>query len=282
LSPAVRKLAAEHEVDTATLVGTGGGGRVTKADMLAHIAARPSSATDHATLPEAEAGRRIEPMSAMRRSIAEHMVTSRRTSAHVHTVFEADFSGIAALRAAQSASAGAPPGYLSYIATAVADALVAMPVVNASVDGDNVVYHDQVNLGIAVALDGGLIVPVIRQAERLSVDEMDAAIIELAMRARSKRLTPEDVRGGTFTITNPGSFGSVFGMPIINQPQSAILCVGAIKKRPVVVEDAVVARLRAFLTLGFDHRLIDGAAADRFLARVTDTLERFPKEAGGV
>ncbi len=273
LSPVVRKLAAEHEVDTAVLVGTGGGGRVTKADVLAYVAARRGSGTDRAVLPEAD--RRVEPMSAMRRSIAQHMVTSRRTSAHVHTVFEADFSGVAALRAARSESAAAPPppGYLSYIAKAVADALDAMPVVNASVDGDNVVYHDQVNLGIAVALDWGLIVPVIRQAERLSVDEIDAAIIDLSTRARSKRLTPEEVRGGTFTITNPGSFGSVFGMPIINQPQSAILCVGAIEKRPVVVEDAVVARLRAFLTLGFDHRLIDGAAADRFLSRVVETLE---------
>ncbi len=273
LSPVVRKLAAEHEVDTAVLVGTGGGGRVTKADVLAYVAARRGSGTGRAVLPEAD--RRAEPMSAMRRSIAQHMVTSRRTSAHVHTVFEADFSGVAALRAARSESAAAPPppGYLSYIAKAVADALDAMPVVNASVDGDNVVYHDQVNLGIAVALDWGLIVPVIRQAERLSVDEIDAAIIDLSTRARSKRLTPEEVRGGTFTITNPGSFGSVFGMPIINQPQSAILCVGAIEKRPVVVEDAVVARLRAFLTLGFDHRLIDGAAADRFLSRVVETLE---------
>ena len=222
-------------------------------------------------------------MSAMRRRIAQHMVTSRRTSAHVHTVFEADFSAIAALRAArsaQSATHGAP-GYLSYIAVAVADALAAMPLVNASVDGDNVVYHDQVNLGIAVALDWGLIVPVITQADRLSVDEIHAAIVDLATRARSKQLRPQEVQGGTFTITNPGSFGSVFGMPIINQPQSAILCVGAIEKWPVVVEDAVVARLRAFLTLGFDHRLIDGAAADRFLARVTGTLESFTEETAG-
>ena len=218
-------------------------------------------------------------MSAMRRRIAEHMVQSRRTSAHVHTVFEVDFSGIAAFRTARPASGGAP-GYLSYIAKAVAEALVAMPVVNASLDGDNVVHHEQVNLGIAVALDWGLIVPVIKQAERLSVDELDAAIIDLATRARSKQLSPDDVAGGTFTLTNPGSFGSVFGMPIINQPQSAILCVGAIEKRPVVVDDAVVARLRAFLTLGFDHRLIDGAVADRFLARVKDTLERFSEETG--
>ena len=263
-SPVVRKLAAERDVDLAAIVGTGGGGRVTKADVLTHIAGR---------------GRRVEPMRALRRRIAAHMVRRRRTSAHVHTVFEVDFSGIAAFRAARSASGGAP-GYLSYIAKAVAEALVAMPVVNASLDGDNVVYHKQVNLGIAVALDWGLIVPVIKQAERLSVDELDAAIIDLATRARSKQLSPDDVAGGTFTLTNPGSFGSVFGMPIINQPQSALLCVGAIEKRPVVVDDAVVARLRAFLTLGFDHRLIDGAVADRFLARVKDTLERFSEETG--
>ncbi len=282
-SPVVRKLAAEHDVDLAAIVGTGGGGRVTKADVLTHIAGRGGSSTDPVARPEAALtagrGRRVEPMSAMRRRIAEHMVRSRRTSAHVHTVFEVDFSGIAAFRTARPASGGAP-GYLSYIAKAVAEALVAMPVVNASLDGDNVVHHEQVNLGIAVALDWGLIVPVIKQAERLSVDELDAAIIDLATRARSKQLSPDDVAGGTFTLTNPGSFGSVFGMPIINQPQSAILCVGAIEKRPVVVDDAVVARLRAFLTLGFDHRLIDGAVADRFLARVKDTLERFSEETG--
>ena len=282
-SPVVRKLAAEHDVDLAAIVGTGGGGRVTKADVLTHIAGRGGSSTDPVARPEAArtAGPpgRVEPMSAMRRRIAEHMVRSRRTSAHVHTVFEVDFSGIAALRAARSGSGGAP-GYLSYMAKAVAEALLAMPVVNASVDGDNVVYHEQVNLGIAVALDWGLIVPVIKQAERLSVDELDAAIIDLATRARSKQLLPDDVDGGTFTLTNPGGLGSLFGMPIINQPQSAILCVGAIEKRPVVVDDAVVARLRAFLTLGFDHRVIDGAVADRFLARVKDRLESFPRETG--
>ena len=282
-SPVVRKLAAEHDVDLATIVGTGGGGRVTKADVLRHIAGRGGSSTDPVVRPAAALtdgpGRRVEPMSAMRRRIAEHMVRSRRTSAHVYTVFEVDFSGIAALRAARSVSGGAP-GYLSYIAKAVAEALDATPVVNASVDGDNVVYHEQVNLGFAVALDWGLIVPVINQAERLSLDELDAAIIDLATRARSKQLSPDDVDGGTFTITNPGSFGSLFGLPIINQPQSAILCVGAIEKRPVVVDDAVVARLRVFLTLGFDHRVIDGAVADRFLARVKDTLERFSEKDG--
>ena len=280
-SPVVRRLVAEHDVDLAAIVGTGDAGRVTKADVLAFVAGRGRPTVDPVAPPTpaaaASLGGRIEPMSVMRRHIAEHMVTSRRMSAHVHTVFEVDLSGIAALRAVRSESEG-PPGYLSYIATAVAEALVAMPLVNASVDGDNVIYHEQVNLGIAVALDWGLIVPVIKQADRLSVDEMEAAITDLATRARSKQLAPADVAGGTFTITNPGRSGSVFGMPIINQPQSAILCVGAVEKRPVVVDDAVVSRLRAFLTVGFDHRLIDGAVADRFLARVKETLEALPQE----
>ena len=282
-SPVVRKLATEHGVDLAAIVGTGDAGRVTKADVLAFVAGQGglSVASTGSPKPAVAAGPagRTEPMSVMRRRIAEHMMASRRTSAHVHTVFEVDFSGIAVRRADRSASVGAP-GYLSYIAVAVAEALVAMPLVNASVDGDNVVYQEHVNLGIAVALDWGLIVPVIKQADRLSVDEIDAAITDLAARAKSKQLSPGDVAGGTFTITNPGGFGSVFGMPIINQPQSAILCVGAVEKRPVVVDDVVVARLRAFLTLGFDHRLIDGALADRFLARVKDTLEAFPEETG--
>ena len=280
LSPVVRRLAAEHGVDVSAIVGTGTGGRVTKADVEAYVKGRDGSGRPPPAQPEAPVpagpGTRVEPLSVMRRRIAEHMLASRRTSAHVHTVFEVDFSSIAELRVAGSAS-GKPPGYLSYITKAVADALRAMPLVNASVDGDgaHVVFHERVNIGIAVALDWGLIVPVIRGADRLSVDDIDTAIVDLASRARSKQLSPGDVEGGTFTITNPGGFGSVFGLPIINQPQSAILCVGAIEKRPVVVDDAIVARPRAFLTLGFDHRLIDGAAADRFLARIRDTLESF-------
>ena len=282
LSPVVRRLAAEHGVDAGAIVGTGGGGRVTRADVLALVSAGGGAGADPGAPTQTAAttgqGGRVEPMSAMRRQIAKHMVASRRTSAHAHTVFEVDFSRIAALRAGRTMPV---PGYLSYMAKAVAGALVAMPVVNASVDGDTVVYHEQVNLGVAVALDWGLIVPVVKQAERLTVDEIDAAITDLATRARSKQLSPDEVGGGTFTITNPGSFGSVFGMPIINQPQTAILGVGAIEKRPVVVDDEVVVRQRAFLTLGFDHRLIDGAVADRFLARVKDTLESFPEATGG-
>ena len=265
LSPVVRRLAAEHEVDLSAVAGTGDGGRITKADVLAHVAARDQAR------PSAADGARIEPMSVMRRRIAEHMLESRRTSAHVHTLFEVDFSGVAAARAAYPD--GTAPGYLAYIAKAVSEALAAMPVVNASIDGTNVVYHEQINVGIAVALDWGLIVPVVKQADRLEVGAIDAAIKDLAARARAKQLAPEDVEGGTFTITNPGSFGSLLGMPIINQPQVAILGVGAVEPRPAVVDGAVVARLQAFLTLGFDHRLIDGAMADRFLAHVKTALE---------
>ena len=293
LSPVVRRLAAEHGVDLSAVAGTGDGGRITKADVLAHVAARgPGAAADagdarrpvdargpdggadaDAARPAAPAGTgaRVEPMSVMRRRIAEHMVESRRTSAHVHTLFEVDFSAVAAARAALPDVTA--PGYLAYIAKAAAEALAAVPVVNASVDDANVVYHEQINLGIAVALDGGLIVPVVKRADRLDVGAIDAAVKDLAARARAKQLTPADVEGGTFTITNPGGFGSLLGMPIINQPQVAILGVGAVEPRPAVVDGAVVARLRAFLTLGFDHRLIDGAVADRFLARIKAALE---------
>ncbi len=311
LSPVVRRLATEHGVDLSAVAGTGDGGRITKADVLAHVAARgqgaaavagdarrPATARGQeggavagdarrpvaargqeggtvadAARPAAPAatGARVEPMSVMRRRIAEHMVESRRTSAHVHTLFEVDFSAVAAARAAFPG--GAAPGYLAYIAKAAAEALVAMPVVNASVDGTNVVYHEQINLGIAVALEGGLIVPVVKHADRLDAGAIDKTVKDLAARARTKQLAPADVEGGTFTITNPGGFGSLLGMPIINQPQVAILGVGAVEPRPAVIDGAVVARLRAFLTLGFDHRLIDGAVADRFLARIKAALE---------
>ncbi len=275
LSPVVRRLVAEHGVVLSAIAGTGDGGRITRDDVLAHVASRErggSASADAARgVPPGGTGARIEPMSVMRQRIAEHMLESRRTSAHVHTLFEVDFSGVAAARAAYPE--GTAPGYLAYIAKAAAEALAAMPVVNASVDGTNVVYHEQVNLGIAVALDRGLIVPVVKQADRLEVGAVDAAIKDLAARARAKQLAPEDVEGGTFTITNPGSFGSLLGMPIINQPQVAILGVGAVEPRPAVVDGTIVARLRGFLTLGFDHRLIDGATADRFLARVKAALE---------
>ncbi|MCE2543124.1 MAG: 2-oxo acid dehydrogenase subunit E2 [Acidobacteria bacterium] len=268
LSPVVRRLASEHGVDPAAVRGTGAGGRVTKEDVLRFVESRSAAA----------AAGRAEPLTTMRRKIAEHMVMSRRTSAHVHTVFEVDFSHVAQLRDARKAeyaAAGAKLTYLSFVAKAVVDAIPEVPVVNATLDGDSVVYKDDVGLGIAVALDDGLIVPVVKHARDTSVLEFSRAITDLAERARTRRLAPAEVEGGTFTITNHGGFGSLLGMPIINQPQLAILGVGAVEPRPVVVDGAVVVRLRAYLTLGFDHRVIDGATADRFMATVRRNIEQF-------
>ena len=266
LSPVVRRLASEHNVDPAAVKGTGAGGRVTKEDVLRYVESRPAAAG------------RAEPLSTMRRKIAEHMVASRRTSAHVHTVFEVDFSQVATLREAHKAeyaADGAKLTYLSFVAQAVVDALAEVPVANASLDGDEIVYHEEVGLGIAVALDDGLIVPVVKHAREAGVRELSRAIADLAERARTRQLAPHEVEGGTFTITNHGAFGSLLGMPIINQPQLAILGMGAVEPRPVVVDGAVTAGLRAYLTLGFDHRVIDGATADRFMATVKRNIEQF-------
>ena len=265
-SPVVRRLASEHDVDLSIVQGTGAGGRVTKEDVLRYVESR-----------SAPAGR-VEPLTTMRRKIAEHMVMSRRTSAHVHTVFEVDFSHVAQLRDARQAeyaAAGAKLTYLSFVAKAVVDAIPEVPVVNAVLDGDSLVYKDDIGLGIAVALDEGLIVPVVKHARDASVLELSRTIADLAERARTRRLTPAEVEGGTFTITNHGAFGSLLGMPIINQPQLAILGMGAVGPRPVVVDGAVAVRLRAYLTLGFDHRVIDGATADRFMATVRRNIEQF-------
>ena len=267
LSPVVRRLAREHDVDLAAVQGSGAGGRVTKEDVLRHVESRPA----------AGAGR-TEPLTTMRRKIAEHMVRSRRTSAHVHTVFEVDFAHVAQLREARQAeyaAAGAKLTYLAFVAKAVVDAIPAAPVVNATLEGDSLVYKDDVGLGIAVALDEGLIVPVVKRARDASVLELSRFIADLAERARTRRLAPADVEGGTFTITNHGAFGSLLGMPIINQPQLAILGMGAVEPRAVVVEGAVAVRPRAYLTLGFDHRVIDGATADRFMAAVRRNIEQF-------
>ena len=286
LSPVVRRLASEHGIDPAEVAGTGAGGRVTKGDILRHVRSeRPSIPSVPAAAPGLG---RVEPLSVMRRQIAEHMLASRRTSAHVHTVFDVDFTRVAALRDAHRepySRKGARLTYLSFIAKAVVDALADTPIVNASLSGDGaeVRYNSTVNLGIAVALDdgdGGLLVPVIRDAASRSVFELSVAVADLAARARDRRLSPDEVQGGTFTITNPGAAGSIFGMPIINQPQVAILCVGAVERRPVVVGDdgKIEARPRCYLTLGFDHRLIDGAVADRFMAKIKAAIEHF--EAG--
>ncbi len=265
LSPLVRRLAREHGVDLSAVRGTGAGGRITKADVLQHV-------------ESPQAGARTEPLTTMRRRIAEHMAASRRTAAHAHTVFDVDFTRAARLRERRRADyeqAGAKLTYLAFIARAALDALAEVPVVNASLDGDSIAYREDVGLGIAVALDDGLLVPVIKRAQGMSVMELSRAIADLADRARTKRLMPGEVEGGTFTITNHGSFGSLLGMPIINQPQLAILGVGAIEKRPVAVDDAIAVRLRAYLTLGFDHRIIDGAVADRFMAAVRRHIEQF-------
>jgi 2-oxoglutarate dehydrogenase E2 component (dihydrolipoamide succinyltransferase) len=221
-------------------------------------------------------------MSVMRKKIAEHMILSKRTSAHVHSVFEVNFSRVAKLREAKKAEyerAGAKLTYLSFILKAAVDALRAVPVVNASVDADSIVYHKDVNVGVAVALDWGLIVPVVKKADEKNLLGLSRAVSDLAARARAKQLKPDEVAGGTFTITNPGVFGALFGMPIINQPQVAILGVGVVEKRVVVVDDAIAIRPMAYLSLGYDHRIIDGAVADEFMSHLKHQIENWD-EAG--
>ncbi|HOC17935.1 MAG TPA: dihydrolipoamide acetyltransferase family protein [Vicinamibacterales bacterium] len=294
-SPLVRKIAAEHGVDISQVQGSGIGGRVTKQDILDYLESPKPAAPPAAPAPappappaspgpavKAAEGDEVVPMTPMRRRIAEHMVLSKRTSAHVHSVFEVDFGNVEKLRQAKKAEyerAGAKLTYLSFIVKAVVDGLRAVPVVNASIDGENVIYRKDVNVGIAVALDWGLIVPVIKHADEKNILGLSKAIQDLASRARAKQLKPEEVQGGTFTITNPGVFGALFGMPVINQPQVAILGVGAVEKRPVVVDDAIAIRHRAYLSLGYDHRLIDGAVADEFMSEVKKRIETFEASA---
>jgi len=288
-SPLVRKIAKDHQVDLSQIHGTGIAGRVTKNDILGYIGAdgvKPAERVQPAERVEPAAfgvSGEVVPMSVMRRKIAEHMMTSRRTSAHVHSVFEVGFSRVAQIRDQRKAEferAGAKLTYLSFIIKAVTDGLRTMPIVNASIEGDNIVYHSDVNVGIAVALDGGLIVPVIKNADERNLLGLSRAVADLANRARSKQLKPDEVAGGTFTITNPGVFGALFGMPIINQPQVAILGVGHVEKRPIVVEDdALAIRPMAYLTLGYDHRIIDGAVADQFMSHVKRTLENWDPAA---
>jgi len=283
-SPLVRQIAAEHHVDISQVRGTGIGGRVTKHDIMAFVeqhgrSAGPSPAESAPVFRGAED--RVERMSVMRKKIAEHMVLSRRTSAHVHSVFEVNFSRVSGIRTSQKTAyeaQGTKLTYLSFIVKAVAEALQSSPVLNASVDDDQVIYHKDVNIGVAVALEWGLIVPVIRNADQLDLLGVSRAIADLAAKARAKQLKPEDVGGGTFTITNPGALGALFGMPIINQPQVAILDVGSIEKRPVVVGDVVTACPTAFMALGFDHRIIDGAIADQFMSRVKQALENWDEK----
>ena len=283
-SPLVRKIAKENNVDIARIQGSGVSGRVTKNDILGFLQ-QPGvapAAQAHAAAPQFAPGEnmRIEPLSVMRKKIAQHMVMSKQTSAHVTTAFEVDFTFVERLRKQNKedySDRGAKLSYLPFIVQAVIDGLREFPIVNASLDDNNVIYHREFNVGIAVALDWGLIVPVLKHADEKNILGIARGINDLGERARTKKLTPEDVQGGTFTITNPGVFGGLFGTPIINQPQVAILGVGGVHKRPVVVEteagDSIAIRSMCILTLTFDHRLIDGAVADQFMAHVKSVIE---------
>jgi 2-oxoglutarate dehydrogenase E2 component (dihydrolipoamide succinyltransferase) len=316
-TPLVRKMAAEHHLDLSEIPGTGLAGRVTKNDVLGYIetgapgqraagtapsipqaapapetaapAARPPSGPQPALAPagvEPWEGDRVEPWSRIRKLTAEHMVMSRRVSPHVNTIFEIDYTRITQLRAKKKkeyADRGVNLTFLAFIAKAAADALRGHPTLNAAVSGEGTILRRDINLGIAVALDWGLIVPVIKHADELALLGLARAINDLGERARAKKLSPDEVQKGTFTNTNPGDYGSVIGTPTINQPQAAILCVGAIEKQPAVITvdgtDTIGVRTRGMLSLAFDHRIVDGADADRFMAEVKRTLQEFPEAA---
>ena len=311
-TPLVRKMAAEHNLDLTVIPGSGSAGRVTKHDVLSYLeqgaaAAPPPPATTPGAGPvavpaaapaggipllpgpvvEPWEGDRVEPWSRIRKLTADHMIMSRRVSAHVHSLIEIDYTLVASLRAkrkAEYAERGVNLTFLAFIAKAVADNLRKHPQLNSAVSGEGTVFRRDVNLGIAVALDWGLIVPVVKRADELSLLGIARAINDLAERARAKRLSPEEVQKGTFSITNPGGFGTFVGLPILNQPQSAILAVGAIEKRPAVITgadgtDAIAIRTKGMLALSFDHRIVDGADADRFLADVRRSLHEFPDSA---
>jgi pyruvate/2-oxoglutarate dehydrogenase complex dihydrolipoamide acyltransferase (E2) component len=303
-SPVVRRMAEEHGIDLETVEGTGIGGRIRKRDLVALIESPGRGAAEErerplhiespyrtespapasnggggATADVLSSGRR-ESMSPMRKSIAAHMIESRRSAAHCTTVVEVDLHRVVATRRELKEAMGrrgVPLTYLAFVASAVVEALARYPILNSSIEGEEIVYHDDVNLGIAVALEQGLIVPVIRKAQRLSLEGLASDISELAGRARDGGLAPDDVAGGTFTITNPGQFGAVLATPIINQPQVAILDLEAVVKRPVVVEgedgDSIAIRPMTNLCMSWDHRALDGAVAARFLGDVKTRLE---------
>jgi len=290
-TPLVRKIAAEHRVDISRIPGSGFAGRVTKQDILGYIERAPSAAGPRPQAPgpvgavehpvvEPWPGDRVEPWSKIRKITADHMVMSKRVSAHVASFFEVDFTRVAQLRG----KAKERVTFLAFIVKACAENLRKHPVINAAVSGDSTIYRADVNVGIAVALDWGLIVPVIKHADELSLMGIARAINDLGERARTKKLLPDDIQKGTFTITNPGGFGPFAGIPIINQPQVAILGVGAIEKRPKVVTaadgtDSIAVRTMGMLTMSYDHRVVDGADADRFLADVKKMLQEFPEGA---
>jgi 2-oxoglutarate dehydrogenase E2 component (dihydrolipoamide succinyltransferase) len=296
-SPLVRRIAREQNVDLTRVKGTGLGGRVSKKDILAHLAqqqptqvaaapvplqvppARPAPTPPAAPKIVFSGPTHVVPMTPMRKQIAEHMVASKRTSAHVTTVFEVEMTKVVEMRERHAQEFERRHGlkltYTPFFVRAAVGAIEEFPIFNASVEGTNIVYKQDVNVGIAVALETGLIVPVIKHADEKNFLGIARAVQELADRARSKRLSVEDVQGGTFTLTNPGVFGSLFGTPIIHQPQVAILGVGVIEKRPVVRNDAIAIRPTVYLMLSFDHRIIDGAAADQFMARIKSLLENW-------
>jgi len=299
-SPLVRKMAADHGVELATMQGTGMHGRVTRRDFEQFLASgapaaaqrpsmhAPSGAAQHGPAPEPWPGDRVETMSKIRALTSDHMVASRHTNAHVTSFFEIDLTRIARIRHKQRAAFEAQNGqkltFLPFIIKAVVDTLKQFPVLNAAVAGNSIIYRKPYNIGIAVALDWGLIVPVIKGADDLSLSGLTRSLNDLADRARSKRLKPEEVQGATFTITNPGVFGSLMGTPIIPLGTSAILGLGAIEKRPKVVtgpdgEDTIAIRTCAYFSLSFDHRIVDGADADKFLATLKKTLETLPDAA---
>jgi pyruvate dehydrogenase E2 component (dihydrolipoamide acetyltransferase) len=322
LSPLVRKMARENNIDLNQIRGTGAGGRITKQDLESHLNARSAAPAQAPPVPQAappppppaevvpspppvqqappprtqamqpvqeqahfrgEApAARVEPMSIMRQKIAEHMVFSKRTSVHVTTVHKVDMTRIAKMRDRVKGEFQARHGFsltfLPFVMRATTAALQAFPLLNSSIDGTNIIYHRDINLGMAVALENGLIVPVIRNADEKNVVGLQRSIADLASRARSRQLRPDEVQAGTFSITNFGSFGSVFATPVINQPQVGILGVGTVEKVPVVVDDAIAIRSVCYLALTFDHRLIDGALGDQFTQKVKSILENWSEE----
>jgi pyruvate dehydrogenase E2 component (dihydrolipoamide acetyltransferase) len=304
-SPLVRKIAREHNVNLSQIPGTGMGGRITKQDIMAFIerpetsgvptrasapaASSPAATPRPATPAPAAIPGDLVPMTQMRKIIAQRMIESRRTSAHVHCMFEVDITRIVQLRnktkSAFEQRHGARLTFMPFFVRTAIIALQQFPIVNASIEGESIRYHRHVNVGIAVALDWGLIVPVLKNADELNFLGLQRGISDLGERARSKKLKPDEVESSTFTVTNPGQFGAVFGLPIINQPNSAILGVGGITKAPLVVtdndgNDSIAIRSIVHLTLGYDHRLIDGAVADQFMAFVKKTLENWSEEVG--
>jgi pyruvate dehydrogenase E2 component (dihydrolipoamide acetyltransferase) len=305
-SPLVRKIAREHGVSLSQISGTGLGGRITKQDIMSFIeshssapaAQAPSPSISAPAAPPAPAPRPaapapfpgdLVPLTNMRKLIAKHMIESRRTSAHVHCMYEVDFTRIVNIRAKQKAGFeqrhGARLTFMPFFVRAAVMALQQWPIINASLESENIRYHRQINMGIAVALDWGLIVPVLKNAGDLNFLGLQRGITDLGERARTKKLKPDDVEGSTFTVTNPGQFGAVFGLPIINQPNSAIMGVGGITKQPMVITDkdgtdSIAIRSVVHLTLGYDHRLIDGAVADQFMAQVKKNLETWSEEVG--